>query len=650
MIIRRLATIAALVLAANANAQEAAKPAPAPLAPITLESFAATPFMDDPELSPNGQYLASKVSVDGKQLLAITAIFEGGGKPSSVAIDGSKTSLDAWAWVNDDWLIGWVSANSNVEGDTWRLRRLISVERATGKTTPLQWSGAAQDAADVIWIAKDGTPRILLGVQTSIYTNEIGFWTEVREVDVSTGKAKAIQRPRMHMMNYFADGAGAIRMAYGYDNDNRIGTLLYRSSGKGSFATLDKARYGKDEELTFPALFLPEPDKALTYDDPDGFDAIYELDLKTMQRGKKVFSVPGFDVGGIIETPTGDGVAGYSVVENRPRIHWIDPTMADIQAKFDKAVGEGNAKIVSWDRAMRYLLVKVGGPDQAGAYFLYDRQGTGSMNRIAFVDNVLKNRKFAPMTTIKYKARDGLEISAVLTLPKDKPAKALPLIILPHGGPQVRDYEAWDWWVQYLAWKGYAVIQPNYRGSTGYGNDVFKKGYGEWGLKMQDDLNDAVDHLVAQGMADPKRVCMAGASYGGYAAMRAAQRDGARYRCTISYAGVSDLAAMARYDSRALFGKEWKADLKEKAPDFNSVSPLRAPAQFSSPILIMHGKLDLVVPVSQSRNMVEKLKDAGKPHRYVEQPLGDHHFSRSEDRLQFLREMDAFLNQHNPAN
>jgi len=146
-----------------------------------------------------------------------------------------------------------------------------------------------------------------------------------------------------------------------------------------------------------------------------------------------------------------------------------------------------------------------------------------------------------------------------------------------------------------------------------------------------------------------KRVCIAGASYGGYAAMRGAQRDGKLFRCAISYAGVSDLGALARYDSQSLLGAEYRADLKEKAPDFDAVSPLRHPEEFSTPILIMHGKLDLRVPVKQSRDMAEKLKDAGKNYRYVEQPLGDHHFSREADRLQFLKEMDAFLQQYNPS-
>ena len=145
----------------------------------------------------------------------------------------------------------------------------------------------------------------------------------------------------------------------------------------------------------------------------------------------------------------------------------------------------------------------------------------------------LRGRRLSPVRSVRYAARDGTAIEAVLTLPRDRPDKNLPLIVLPHGGPFARDSESWDWWTQYLAELGYAVIQPNYRGSSGYGTDFAKKGEGEWGLKMQDDLNDAVTYLAKEGIADPKRVCMVGASYGGYAAMRAAQRDGALYRLSL---------------------------------------------------------------------------------------------------------------------
>jgi dipeptidyl aminopeptidase/acylaminoacyl peptidase len=220
---------------------------------------------------------------------------------------------------------------------------------------------------------------------------------------------------------------------------------------------------------------------------------------------------------------------------------------------------------------------------------------------------------------------------------------------MPHGGPSARDDESWDWMAQFLADRGYLVVQPNYRGSSGYGTHFAALGRGEWGRKMQDDVDDALVWLAERGMVDRARACIVGASYGGYAALRAAQRTPQLYRCAMSFAGVSDLAALSRYDRNFFNSRGRRQWLSSQAPDFREVSPLNHAAEFTIPVLLMHGDRDVVVPVSESRRMAERLRGAGKPFRYVEQHGGDHHFSRAADRLEFLRELEAFLDQHNPA-
>jgi acetyl esterase/lipase len=630
------------------------KPASPPVQALRLnaETFANTPFLQRPRLSPSGTYLAGLSSVDNQQSLLIVPVYNNSGANSTpelsrISLDGSKFDLDWWQWVNDDYLIAGISANDSVEGDKIRFTRMIAIERASSKIIVLGKRNGGQHSS-LLWKARDGSPRILMQVQNSIYTDE-GFWPEVQEVDVSTGKSSRILSGRAGIIDYYADANGVVRLGEGYDPQTRIARTIYRANANEAFRLLERANLARNQSLTKPVWIDPASDRAIAFSKKDGFSAVYALNIGNMALGAKMFGVAGYDVDDVrMDIPNGVPL-GYYVTEKRDVIHWVDPELKELQALFDKSVGAGNAMITSMSADQRRLLVKVGGPDQPGAYFFFDRDGKGVLSRIAFVDEKLKMAKLAPVTTIEYKARDGMVIPAILTLPKDKPAKNLPFILLPHGGPHVRDSETWDWWVQFLAAKGYGVIQPNYRGSTGYGAAHFESGKGEWGNKMQDDLNDAISHLASIGMADPKRVCIAGASYGGYAAMRAAQRDGSLYRCAISYAGVSDLAALARYDRSFLYGKEFVDDLKEKAPKFDQVSPLRFPNEFSAPILIMHGKNDLRVPVEQSRRMADKLKSAGKPHRYIEQPLGDHHFSRYEDRLQFLKEMEAFLDTHNPA-
>ena len=625
----------------------AKKPAPAKL---SIERFAAPPFMASPQLSPDGKNLAARLAIKGQQLLAVYPIYDKTAplRLVNIGTDDAKIDVDWWQWVNDDWLLVGVSAGDTVEGFKVRVRRMVSLNRVTGKISALIPKAKGYDAATILWTATDGSPRALVAVQNSIYEG-VDFWPEVVELDVSTGKTRTVMKARDNVRNYYADASGAVRLGYGYDDSKRTAKLLYRSSGKGSMAVLDRADYKKEETLDFPAIFLPGTDQAVTISNHDGHSALYELDLKTLTRGKKLFGIDRYDIDGIVTNKTGDGVVGVLVTEDFSRTHWLDADLAKVQTEIDKAVSPKRAAIVSTSRDLSILLVHVASASSAGAYYIYNRGSSDAMQRIGFVDETLKTQSLAPVRTVKYNARDGLEISAILTLPKDRPAKNLPVILLPHGGPHVRDSEDWDWWVQFLAWRGYAVIQPNYRGSTGFGKAFLKKGDGEWGLKMQDDLNDAITYLAAQGIGDPKRVCIAGASYGGYAALRGAQRDGKLFRCAISFAGVSDIAAIRRYDANFIDGNSSSDYWNKQTPNLAAVSPLKHAQEFSTPVLIIHGKADLRVPVDESRDMAAALKAAGKEYRYVEQPKGDHNFSREADRLQFLVEMQAWLDKYNPV-
>ena len=644
--ITRLLAYAFALLFTLAPAVASADPPSTPLAPRPIEHFAKLPFMESPQLSPDGTRVAARIAIDGVQILAIISLFEKDVPPALVGL--GESDLNSWAWVNDDWLVIGLGAVRYVEGGDWYLSRIAGVSRDGKKINLIARNEAAQNADDVLWTANDGTPRLLLALQKSIYVNMPGFWPEVDEVDVSTGRTRRVVSGQTNVLTWYADGKGTVRMGIGYDDASRKSRLLYRDGQHGSFRTIDRARGHLDEELTVPALFLPEPGKAAAWSKDGDRDALYKLDLTTMELGEKLFSVPGYDLDSIVTSPAGDAITGFRYTDERPRVRWLDPSLAEVQADLDKAVGADRiAEILSLSRDHKKMMVLVGAADRPGVYYFYDT-ANGSMHPFAEVSSTIKG-KLGPVKTIRYKARDGLEIAAILTLPAGREAKNLPLIVMPHGGPAVRDAEGWDWWAQFMADRGYAVIQPNYRGSTGFGDDFRKKGDGEWGLKMQDDLNDAVTELAKRGIADPKRVCMVGGSYGGYAAMRAAQRDGALYRCAVSFAGVSDLGHLARYDSRSLYGRTYKAALKRKAPDFPAVSPINFPEQFSAPLLLVHGKKDLRVPVKQSREMAEKLKKSGKTVRYVEQPLGDHNLSREADRLQFLQELEAFLKQHNPA-
>jgi acetyl esterase/lipase len=631
------------VSGALASAQTADPAASKAAAVLDATVFAEVPSVESPDLSPNGKAIAAKIAVNGTQYFAIIPL--DGGKPRLVGL--GEVDLNWWSWVNDEWLVIGVGQLVPYEGDDIYVSRAIGVNALSSKLTRLSSRDAAQDADDVIWTATDGTPRILMASQTSLYTNEAGFWPQVDEIDVSTGKRKIVQRGNEGIFNWYADGSGAVRMGIGMTLDGRTRRAIYRPGGKGSFKTIDRAR-GPNDSLTVPAMFLKAPGKALMIaDDEKGYSALYELDLETLVRGKQLFASKGYDIGGLVQDASGSNYLGVRVNEDRPGIRWTDPAMEAMHKAIAAKIKGGEPRIVSLSRDRSAAIVHVGGPSAPGAYFVY-RAADDSMQFLNMINGGIGMKRLNPVRTIRYKARDGLEIPAVLTLPFGKKSN-LPLIVMPHGGPFARDTEEWDWWAQFLAQRGYAVVQPNYRGSSGYGTPFTEKGQGQWGLAMQDDLNDAVAELAKSGIADPKRVCMVGASYGGYAAMRAAQRDGKLYRCAAAYAGVSDLNRMISHDRSFLGAGARKDWLKMQAPDLKSVSPLHHAEDFSIPILLVHGKKDRVVPPVQSRVMVQKLKAAGKDVTWIEQPEGDHHFSRGEDRLQFLKALEAFLARHNPA-
>ena len=306
-----------------------------------------------------------------------------------------------------------------------------------------------------------------------------------------------------------------------------------------------------------------------------------------------------------------------------------------------------NAHIESYSRDHGKLLVRFSTPDNPRLLYLFDA-ASGNFVQLAAVNGAIGSKRLSRSKFVQYRARDGLEIEGVLTMPRGRAEKNLPFIVMPHGGPWGHNGLTYDYWAQFLAERGYAVLQPNFRGSTGYGDKFLKAGQGQLGFAMQDDVSDGVLWAVAEGIADAKRVCIVGASYGGYAAMWGIAKDPDQYRCAVSINGVSNLRREVNDFGGTLRERLYRDQWQKMTPDFAAVSPINAIARMMTPLLPIHGKKDVTVDHGQSSRMYSAMKGAGKSVEFVSIPLADHYFTREADRLTLLTSIETFLRRYNP--
>lgn len=644
----------------SATAQTAAPTTKAaPLPRVDMAIFAQAPFMQGPAISPDGTKVALRVGVRGDEHLAWIDLAKPGSKPTLFVSStefrevGDRT-VSSFRWVGNKHIVFGLVSRENIFGDNRsNIQRMVDYNIETGKITPLAWADSLNHSG-LLQIDHDkGT--FLLERTSDRFPRERWDNPEVLKVDVNTGKYEVVQMPNPVISDWYADAKGVIRAGSGYDPDSGKARLVYRSNGTEAFRTVENAA---DPDFNggniVPSIFLDEPDMVVVSSNRDGYRKVYKVNMKTMELGKPIYSVRGYDVDGPVPNRNRDNFVGFAVTDKRSRQVWTNGDLATVQKYMEETFGQGNVYITSWDEKLTRFIIYVGGPDQAGAYYLFNGE-TGEVGILGWRDDTLRDAKLNPVSTVRYKASDGMEIEAVVTMPRHRTqTKNLPLVIITHGGPfGVRDEERWDTWSQAIAELGYVVIQPNYRGSGGYGNDFLKAGRSQgFGLRMQDDLNDAITYLASTGLVDPKRVCMMGWSYGGYASARAAQRDADKYRCTIAGAGVYDLQLMKQYDKEYL-GQFGAGYLAKGAADLDSVSPARNANGNWAPIMIVHGIRDDRVPIAQARTLVGALRGSGKKQGtdfdFVEQPKNTHQLPYADVRLEWFEAAHRWLDRFNPA-
>ena len=640
---RKLMMLAA-VLASAATLPVVARQASTPVPErMPIEAFALIPRLEGPELSPNGQNVLGRTAVGGKHYLAVTPVSdEGFGTGQHTLISPGNVHVRWWRWVNDDWIVVGTEQYMVSRARNILVTRALGIRPATGEIVTIPLRDAHPRADNVVWIAKDGTPRVATAY-SHVAANLMSGPPKIEEMNLETQERRVVQFPTTEMHTWHVDADQVVRLGFGAKSTPCRQTALYRQRDDQKYRVMEEGSDGI-VRLPIPALFAK--DAVLGLDDNDsGFRSIYQYDLVTLTRGAQMHGVDGYDVHSVIKDDAEREMLGYRVIRDRMEHHWTDPAMVAMQKTVSAAVRGAQADIMSVSRDKTRAIVRVGGADAPGGWFRYDKDGD-TLVHLTDDNAMIGFKRLHPVKTIRYKARDGLEISAVVTAPRGRAGK-LPLIVIAHDGPYARASERWDWWAQFLADRGYLVIQPNYRGSTGFGAEFMRKGERAWGKAMQDDLDDSVGALGAQ--VDPARVCIAGVGYGGYSAMRAAQRGTFKYRCAISYGGISDLDDQLRYRPITLGGDIRMARWRNAQADVLGLSPVNGAKSFSAPMLLVHGDQDRTALPDQSRIMAEKLKAANKPVTYVPIAGADEHFSRSQDRLAFLKALEAFLKEHNPA-
>jgi dipeptidyl aminopeptidase/acylaminoacyl peptidase len=636
----KLRWVVALVALALLPCTAPAEPAPR----IPIDSFAALPFLRAPVLSPNGKLIIAKAKVKDSNRLVIMNADDPTASPRQIQI--GKTPITAIHWAGNDRLLLEVIGTGELYGIEIPFGRLIVMDLSTGAMRVADPKSRGVYGGDVLFVSPSGD-WALVASQDDLFKTP-----SVKRVDLATGKAEVVEKPKPDVWDWFVDDAGVVRGGVAYDE--RRWKLWYRSNAGEPFQIV-RGKFEKDSDSAVDRFYFSrDGDKGtIVTNERNGRFGVYRYNFATAEIGEVVYENSRVDISNVIMDPGTRDVIGVRYHEDRWKTHWLDPKVEALQARIDRALPAADNEILGDPATDKRMLVWSGGASNPGTYFLFD-QSKKSMSPVIQPFDKIDPDQLAEVKAVSYKSRDGLEIPAYLTLPKGKEANKLPLILLPHGGPFSRDEWEYDPLVQFLANRGYAVFQPQFRGSTGYGKDFVSKGYGEWGRKMQDDLDDGVDWLASTGQIDTKRVCIVGGSYGGYAALWGAIRNPDRYRCAASVAGVTDIEAQLRSNRKSFaatrYFRQWRTKVQgEDRVDLKTVSPLAQAARLKVPVLIAHGEADETVSVKQGREMVAALQENKADVTSVFYKDGGHDFSSSEDLADFLRRLEAFLAKHNPA-
>ncbi|KEO90853.1 hypothetical protein EH31_07390 [Erythrobacter longus] len=626
---------------------------------IPAGEFVKQPNMRTVRISPDGKRLAYTASVNGESYLVTLNMETNELKPvlaSSEAREAGERQMAGYRWIGNNHIVITTISRENINGQLGDFRRLIAYDVNTGEVIPQAWDRAGGDAGIIKYIDHKKGTFLLQRDALQEVRSRYGL-PEIVEVDVTTGKFKMVQRTNPEVTDWNVDGKGEVRAASSYDRDNGKVRVMFKAEGERNLKTVfNEADETFTDSAPNPSMYIPGTNLVYTLSNHEGYSAVYKMDMTTLDIVEKVYGTEGYDVQGLILNEERDRILGYEVFDGEAKTVFVDPDMKTVRTMLSEVFEGAALQIVDYTSDLKKFVVYVGGINKFPGYFLFDTQ-TGSLNLLNWEKTHLKDLEANPMKAEWYTASDGVRIQAVVTYPRHREGqKNLPVIVMPHGGPfGVSDRVEIGFfpWHQALAEQGYVVIQPNYRGSGGYGKEFVKMGRqpGGYGKRMQDDLNDAVTAFAEKGVIDANRACIMGWSYGGYAAARGAQRDGDLWKCAVAGAGVYDMPLMNDWDARNL--GRFSSGFQATSEDPEGISPARNPEGKWSPILIVAAERDARIPMEQAETLVSALRGAGKVEgedfRYVIQEQGTHNLPYDDVHMEWINEANAWMQKYNPA-
>ena len=627
-------------------------------APVDVGAYVKLDDFDQIKLSPNGDYYAASVPMEGKSILVI--IRRADRKPTASFNLGKNKYVYDFAWVNPGLVMLTMAEKIGALDRPLPTGNLYTIG-AEGKETDLlvgqeveamstgthiQVKKQEMVAARLVDDLPADDDNVL--ISTTPFNNDA--YSQVEKMDVHSGKRKPVVRAPVRNAWFLTDHQGVVRFAHGWDMDSD-NKLFYRSGDGAQWSEMnDELANGHDEwPLGFSA------DDRIVYlqvEQPKGPDAIVAMDVASGNR-TQVFrdddSDPQFPIYANNERATAWAPVGVGLMDGKPRTVFFDNAAPEARLyRSLEAAFQGDAVyITSKTTDGKLALVEVQSDRNPGDFYLFD-----TVNKKA--DLLVSRRDWfdpaamAEKRPVSFTARDGMSLRGYVTLPHGAGDKHLPMVVLPHGGP-IGESEYWnfDGDAQLLAAAGYAVLQVDYRGSGSHGRDYRNAGAREWGGKMQDDVTDATRWAIAQGIADPDRICIYGGSYGAYAALMGVAREPSLYRCAVGYVGVYDLPRMlSNRESPAASGKAWQRQWVGEASQLVDKSPINLAGQIKVPVFLAAGGQDYVAPIEHTEGMEKALRAAGVPVETLYYRTEGHGFFVTDHRREYYEKLLAFLDRN----